>query len=105
MPLPYSIAPTSAETAPARLGKSVSAPAIELATMKPVAETKRNSGSASPARPPQSIHAATARTMPASAAALVPQSSSRSLPSRVTSREFAKLVAMMPTTPTPNSRP
>ena len=48
MPKPYWIAPTRAETAPARCGKRDKAPAIELAMMKPEADTKTKRGTARP---------------------------------------------------------
>src|SRR5471032_794923 len=57
MPVPYWIAPISADIEPARSGKLLSAPAIELATMNPVAEINRKSGITSPVSPPQSVHA------------------------------------------------
>ena len=53
--VPSAKAPTGAETAPARSEKPASARTIELATMKPAAEMNRNSGTTSPARPPQPV--------------------------------------------------
>ncbi len=105
MPLPYCSEPTSADTDPARSAKLPSAPAIELATMKPVAEMNRNSGSTRPARPPQSVHAVSASSAPASAAPTVPARIRRSPPKRATSRALSWLVTMMPTMPAPNSSP
>ena len=104
-PVPYWIAPTNADTAPARAGKRLSAPAIELATMKPVAEMNKNSGMTSPNRPPQSVHAFTVSNTPASAAPKLPARISASLPKRLTSFALIRFETMTPTTPTPNSRP
>lgn len=60
MPLPYCAAPTNAETEPDRAGETLRAPAIELATIKPVAEAKMKSGTTSPHNPPEPPHAASA---------------------------------------------
>src|SRR5690242_19546761 len=51
MPEPYWIASTSAETAPARCGAPASAPTMELATMKPVADANTNNAATNPASP------------------------------------------------------
>ncbi len=105
MPAPYWIEPTRADTAPALNGKLARAPAIELATMKPVMATNRNSGTTSPMRPPQSVCAVTASAIPDTAATSVPARSSRSPPSRITRRALIRLAAMIPTMPAANSRP
>ena len=62
MPVPYWMAPTSADTAPARSGNIDSAPAIELATMNPVMPTNTKSGTTKLVSPPHPVRASIAST-------------------------------------------
>ena len=105
MPLPYWMAPSTADAAPALLWTCASPPATALARMKPFIETKRNSTTKSRNDTTQAGDRHHRKADPKIEPPKAPASSIRLLPRRVTSRALMTLAAISPNTPEANTRP
>jgi glycine/D-amino acid oxidase-like deaminating enzyme len=92
--------PIKADTAPARVGKSASAPEIALALMNPFMAVNSHRLMAIAQMPPRSVAVTTASSSPANAAPEAPIFNMRSLPYLPTSLAFTKFAIIRPNVPT-----